>query len=270
MANGMQKSKSGDTNRYRVWLNQSQYDLEAAKISLENNIYEWTCYQSIQSVEKAFKAIIVHAGYRPPKTHRLGVLVSMSNRANNLFEDVKFNFRKIESYTFISRYPFVIPGNDMTPREMINKQDADTCFEIATDIHNKISGFLVGRETGSDKDISMEDYYFTEQEISSRLEEVVEIIRKSEKIKTEKIILFGSFAREKTRPKASTMDVLVIGRTDLDFVERIGYIKEVTRGKEPFVEPLVYTPEEFHELYEEEGEGFLESAIDEGRVLWEI
>lgn len=270
MANGMQKSKSGDTNRFRVWLNQAQYDLEAANISMENNIYEWTCYQSIQCVEKAFKAIIVHAGYRPPKTHRLGVLVSMSNRANNFFENVKFDFRKIESYTFISRYPFVIPGNNMTPKEMIKREDAETCLTIAKDIFGKISGFLENKKTGSDKDLSMEDYYFTEEEIDARIREVVEQIKNCEKLKTEKIILFGSFAREKTRPKSSTMDILVIARTDLPFVERISYVKEVTSGKEPFVEPLVYTPEEFHNLYEEEGEGFLESAIDEGRVLWEI
>src|SRR5690348_1124500 len=99
---------------FRIWLLQAKFDLEAAKISLNNNYYEWACYQSVQSTEKALKAVLVHAEWRAPKTHKLGILMSMANHANKLFFNIKVNFRKLEAYEFISRYPFVYPDKNIT------------------------------------------------------------------------------------------------------------------------------------------------------------
>ncbi len=262
--------KNESKERFNVWLQQGKHDLDAAKVSLEGGFYEWVCYQSIQSVEKIIKAVVVHSGFRPPRVHKLGVLLGMANKANKAFEDVKLEFRKIESYTFISRYPFIIPGQNKTPHELITKEEAETCIRLATDILDKIETFLSGQTSSSgDKPIETGDYYFSKEEITSRIENLIESIINCEHIKTEKIILFGSFAREKTRPRTSTMDIMVIGRTELPFLERISYVREITRGSEPIVEPLVYTPEEFDQLLNEEGEGFLETALEEGKVIWE-
>ena len=141
--------KNSSKNRFKVWLQQAKYDLNAAKISVSGKQYEWACYQAIQSVEKMIKSVIVHSGFRPPKVHKLGVLLGMANKANNTFESVKLNFRKIESYTFISRYPFVIPGQNKTPHELITKEEATTCISLANDILKKIELFLAGQTSYS-------------------------------------------------------------------------------------------------------------------------
>ncbi len=265
----MEKSNKESTNRYRVWLDQASYDLEAAKKSLEAGFYEWVCYQSIQSVEKMVKGVIVHSGFRPPRVHKLGVLLGMANKAKKAFEDVKLNFRKIESYTFISRYPFVIPGQNKTPHDQISKQEAENCITLAEDMLKKINDFLYGKPpSSSDNVIETERYFFKKEEIDKRLENVINLILNCEQLEVKKIILFGSFAREKTQPRTSTMDILVVANTELPFMDRIGYVREKTRGSEPIIEPLIYTETEFDQLLNEEGEGFLESALEEGKVIW--
>jgi HEPN domain-containing protein/predicted nucleotidyltransferase len=270
MSKYLQESTNPSLDRFKIWLSQSDFDIKAAQISFENRLYEWVCYQSIQSVEKCFKAIIVHAGYRPPKTHKLGILISMSNKANKFFQYVKLSkFRKIEAYTFISRYPFVIPGQNVTPHELIDREDAETCLQIATDIHQKVTEFLSTQKAEKDQALTVNDYYFTETEIKSRIEDIKNDLLGCEKLAIAKIILFGSFAREKSRPKTSTMDILVVADTDLSFIERIQYARQVTKGTEPIIEPLVYTPSEFEYMLKEEGEGYLESAIEEGIVVFE-
>ncbi len=265
----MQDKDMSSRERFKVWLEQSKYDLQAAVKSDENANYEWSCYQSIQSVEKSLKAIVVHSGFRPPKTHKLGVLVSMCNRANPEFFNVKLYFRKIESYTFISRYPFVIPGQNKTPHELISKEDAQTCLDIAQDIYKKVEDFLIHKKVDTEtKDFP--EFYYTEQEIDERIEEIRQQIVASDQLEVKKIILFGSFARENTRPKSSTMDVLVVADTQLPFIQRIEHIRYVTKGREPIIEPLVYTPDEFEYMHEEQGEGFIESAIEEGKVIYDV
>lgn len=262
-------TKAGEESRYRVWLQQGFYDVSAAKNSFQDGHYEWACYQSVQATEKILKAVIVHAGWTPPQTHKLGVLVSLCNRANKVFVNVKLNFRKLEAYTFVSRYPFVYPSQkNITPHEFITKQDAEACLEIADDVFHKVNDFLSKGMQYPTEFININDFYFTAQEVESRLTEVVSLVSQADKIIVDKIILFGGFAREKTRPRTSTMDLIIVGKTELNFVERLEYIRDLTKGGEPIVEPLVYTPEEFDFMLVEEGEGFLESAIAEGKELY--
>ncbi len=46
-------------NRYHDWLMQASEDIKAANTSMENNHFEWACFQSQQSAEKALKALIL-------------------------------------------------------------------------------------------------------------------------------------------------------------------------------------------------------------------
>ena len=255
--------------RFRVWLMQAKYDLEAAKNSIDDKSYEWACYQSVQSVEKVLKAVLIHAGWRPPKIHKIGVLLSMCNHANKAFFDVKLNYRKVEGYTFISRYPFILPREELTPHDLIKKEDAETCLKLASDIYSKIDEFLQKNIFVQGDSIDLEKYYYTVEEVKTRINELIKDLKNCDKLDVNKIILFGSFARENTRPKSSTMDILVVANTGMDFIERIQYIKDLTKGGEPIIEPLVYTPEEFTKMTGDQAEGFLESAIEEGRVIYE-
>jgi HEPN domain-containing protein/predicted nucleotidyltransferase len=259
------------SERYRIWLLQAQYDIKAAQKSLEDKFYEWSCYQSVQAVEKALKSVIIHAGWRSPKTHKLGVLLSMCNRANDSFRQVKFNFRKIEVYTFISRYPFIYPGENNAPHDLITEHDAKTCLEIANTMIDKVEGFLhdIKPTTQSKGDIDLESYYFTPEEVNSRIESIITELSTDKTISVFKIILFGSFAREKLHPRSSTMDLLIVADTNLPFIERIQYVRELTKDDEPIIEPLVYTSKEFEFMLNDEREGYVESAIDEGKVLFD-
>ena len=85
----------------------------------------------------------------------------------------------------------------------------------------------------------------------------------------EKIIVFGSYARDPLPSKLSTIDILVIAETDMAFTERIIKAREVTKGGIPSIEPLIYTSEEFKIMTSVEGESFFESALEEGRVIFE-
>ncbi len=135
------KTKGG---RFKVWLEQSSHDLEAAKTSRDNGFYEWACFQSEQSVEKALKAVLVHAGWRPPKMHKLAVLMSYCNRANERFKKTKFEFRDLEAFTFVSRYPFLIPGQEQSPHDFITLDNAQICIHQASAFLKKIRQLLSG------------------------------------------------------------------------------------------------------------------------------
>ncbi|MEP7103884.1 MAG: HEPN domain-containing protein [Candidatus Dojkabacteria bacterium] len=257
------------SDRFSIWLEQADYDLKAAKKSIGDGFFEWTCYQSVQSVEKALKAVIVQAGWSPPQTHKLGVLVSICNKANNFFSQVKLNFRGLEAYTFISRYPFIYPDSQKkSPHELILRKDAETCLDIASELLIRVQSFLNNENKYEGVAPAVEDFYFTEEEVLGRIDNIVATLKVADKIKVEKIILFGSFARDNINPRTSTMDVLIIGETTLGFIDRLTYVRDLTKGGEPILEPLVYTPQEFDFMVNEEGEGFLESAIAEGKVIY--
>lgn len=140
--NHNEKQYHVSTTRYRIWLKQANFDLDAARIMFENKFFEWTCFQSEQSIEKALKAVLVKSGMRPPKIHRISVLISMCNRASLKFRDTKFEFRDIESFTFISRYPFLIPGEKSSPHEYITYEDAKICLDQAHQFLEKVQMLL--------------------------------------------------------------------------------------------------------------------------------
>lgn len=128
--------------RWQVWLKQSYFDLYAAKSSLDNDFYEWATYQSEQAAEKALKAYLVHGGYRPPKVHKIALLLSMCDKSFPEFKHIDFEFQTLEGFTFISRYPFLVPGLSDSPHEYITREDAVACISEAQDIYNKIYKLL--------------------------------------------------------------------------------------------------------------------------------
>ena len=100
--------------------------------------------------------------------------------------------------------------------------------------------------------------------IVERLKEVISAI--TECFGAEEIILFGSFARGESSLESS-MDMLVVARTDVPFVERIVRVLECVPEGEPPVDVLVYTPEEISKKLEE-SESFVMSAMHEGVLIW--
>lgn len=262
------KTKKKPTERYLIWLRQARFDLEAAQLTLEHGFFEWSAYQSVQAAEKALKAILVHAGWKPPRIHKLQILIGMCNNANDEFRRTKIDFRRLESFTFISRYPFLLPGTNRTPHEQIAREDSLMAFEQAKDLIDKISGILKHPATIPEAILAPDKEVYASSNIEKRLRQITEILVRE--FAPEKIILFGSFARKQASVEhPATIDILVIAETGLRFIERIVKARTATKGGLPIVEPLVYTPEEFKLMSELEGESFLENAFKEGKVLYE-
>ena len=251
------------SNRYKTWLKQAEFDVQAAKLSFESGFNEWAAYQSEQTVEKALKAVIVHAGETSPKIHKLSVLFGMCNSVNTEFRNTKFDFRHIESFGFITRYPFIIPGKEGTPHDLIQKNDAESGIKEAEIILKKITLIL---EKGQQRNGAEMPKSISKAELDRRLDEVRDTLVRE--FSPERIVVFGSYAREPLPDKLSTIDMLIIANTDMKFIERIKKAREVTRGDLPAIEPLIYTPEEFTTLTEVAGESFFESALEDGREIY--
>ncbi len=118
------------TYRYKVWIKQAEYDLDAAKLSLGNGFFEWACFQSEQSAEKALKALMVFCGAKPPKVHKLSILFKIVKQIRPDISS-KIITESLQAVTFISRYPFIIPGDNLTPHDFMSNQIADECIHEA-------------------------------------------------------------------------------------------------------------------------------------------
>lgn len=253
--------------RSQIWLKQAEFDLEASKVSFDNKFYEWSAYQSEQAVEKSLKSVILNSGFIPPKIHKLAVLMGYCNRLNPAFKGTRFDFRDLDSFTFISRYPFIIPGRHITPHDQIKKSDATRLLEQSKDFVSKIRYILEHQTPVDDKKSQAYDFEISKDDLQNRLDNIVDII--VDNFAVEKIVLFGTYSKQFIPKSATTIDLLIIADTDEPFLERIKNARDITKGQQPSIEPLVYTPDEFKYMTEEEGEGLLEIAVTEGKILYD-
>lgn len=83
----------------------------------------------------------------------------------------------------------------------------------------------------------------------------------------EKIILFGSTARNET-DEYSDFDLVIIKKTDKQFLQRLVEVVDFLPLHSPAIDLLVYTPEEFERMKEDENP-FIEQVIKDGKVIYE-
>lgn len=101
---------------------------------------------------------------------------------------------------------------------------------------------------------------------TGRARKVREILRRLAPYEPEKVILFGSFARNES-DDVSDMDLLVVKETEEDFFSRIRHVYHLLHSKRP-VDVLVYTPAELQAM-RERGNALIETVLEEGLVLYE-
>ena len=97
-----------------------------------------------------------------------------------------------------------------------------------------------------------------------KLKKAIECLKKYE---PEKIILFGSYAREDFNHE-SDMDFVVIKRTEKRFIERLLEVAELLENELGKIDVFVYTPEEFQRMIEW-GNPFIERVLKEGKIVYE-
>jgi predicted nucleotidyltransferase len=93
------------------------------------------------------------------------------------------------------------------------------------------------------------------------------VLERLKEYQPEKIILFGSYARDET-DEYSDLDFVLIKKTDKRFLERLIEVAKLIDNDLGDVDVFVYTPEEFERMIEW-GNPFIERVLKEGRVLYE-
>lgn len=117
-----------------IWFEQAQWDLNAAKLSIQNGYHEWSCFESQQAAEKAIKAVIVANGIRAPRTHKLSSLIGIVKSVDKKVQEYYFDVKTIQAFTFIARYPFLVPNENKSPHNFITSKDAQKCINQAETI----------------------------------------------------------------------------------------------------------------------------------------
>ena len=133
---------AGTQFRAEAWMKQATFDLEAARLSMDHGYFEWASFQSQQAAEKSLKGLLVMLDGYAPKGHRLGGLLGVANHLQpRLKTELRVSIAALEAATFVSRYPFAIPSERVSPHEFIEKEDAQECLSEATDLVSQIQHF---------------------------------------------------------------------------------------------------------------------------------
>jgi len=114
-----------------VWLEQAIWDLRAAEHSVKIGFNEWSCFQAEQSAEKALKAIIVSTGKKAPPIHKLSVLIGIVKKEKREISQQYIDISTLQAFTFIARYPFLLPGEYQAPHNYITEKEAKQCIKEA-------------------------------------------------------------------------------------------------------------------------------------------
>jgi len=99
------------------------------------------------------------------------------------------------------------------------------------------------------------------------MEKLKAVLERLKEYQPEKIILFGSYARDEA-DEYSDLDIVVVKKTAKRFLERLIEVAKLIDNDLGNVDVFVYTPEEFERMIEWENP-FIERVLKEGRVLYE-
>ncbi len=124
-------------NEFLRWFSQAEYDLKSAKDSLENENYEWACFQAEQSAEKSLKSFLCLHGIRNFQTHSILKLINESAKYNDEFNNTDIQkCKELSQYYIPTRYVNGLP--DDIPHIFYKKEDAQKCIDYAQTLLNLI------------------------------------------------------------------------------------------------------------------------------------
>mgnify|MGYP006302488475 CR=1 FL=1 len=117
-------------NGHDAWMKFAHEDLKVAKLVWKEQLYNQVCFHAQQCVEKSFKALLVHRGQVPPKTHRLATLISLVGSPK--VQEFSSRVKLLDQIYIPTRYPDAIPGT--LPEDVPNKAQAADALEMAQEI----------------------------------------------------------------------------------------------------------------------------------------
>lgn len=123
----------GAIKESKKWMRQAEADLKAANDSLNDKNYEWSCFQSQQSAEKAVKAYLYSLGYTSELTHSIKLLLRKCIETEKSFAALKDAAAALDSYYIPTRYPNGL-DSEVAPADYYEKEDAEKCVKFAASI----------------------------------------------------------------------------------------------------------------------------------------
>jgi HEPN domain-containing protein len=131
----------GAKSEAKKWLRQAEADLKAAKDSLAAKNYEWACFQSQQSGEKALKAYLYSLGYTSELTHSAKLLVNSCLKKEKGFARLKPAASLLDNYYLPTRYPNGLDA-EVAPADYYELEDAKKCLSSATLILHSVRKYI--------------------------------------------------------------------------------------------------------------------------------
>jgi len=117
--------------RSRDWMDQAEGDLEHAKSDLKLGFYDWACFSSQQSAEKAVKAVFQKLGAEAWGNSVYDLLLELKNRMDVSDELLEYSLELDKAY-IPTRYPNAHPTS--SPRRRYTRKEAERLIEYAEKI----------------------------------------------------------------------------------------------------------------------------------------
>ncbi|MGQ9514068.1 MAG: HEPN domain-containing protein [Thermoproteota archaeon] len=121
------------------WMDQAEGDIEHAKHDLEFGFYDWACFSSQQSAEKAVKAVFQKLGAEAWGHSVYDLLVNLSGRERVSDELLECALELDKAY-IPTRYPNAHPSS--SPRRRYTRNEAGRMIENAEKIIKFCKGVL--------------------------------------------------------------------------------------------------------------------------------
>jgi len=117
--------------RSRDWIDQAEGDLEHAKSDLKLGFYDWACFSSQQSAEKAVKAVFQKLGAEAWGHSVYDLLLELKSRTDVSEELLEYSLELDKAY-IPTRYPNAHPTS--SPRRRYTRKEAERLIEYAEKI----------------------------------------------------------------------------------------------------------------------------------------
>ncbi|MGB9768864.1 HEPN domain-containing protein [Dictyoglomus turgidum] len=118
-------------NRSDDWLKQAKRDYEKALLDYEHSFYEWACFASQQSAEKAVKALYYKLN-RAVRGHSIVKMLDGLKELIDVSDEIYHRARILDRYYKESRYPNGFPEG--SPYEFFDKKIAEEALNAAREI----------------------------------------------------------------------------------------------------------------------------------------